>query len=82
MGLTRAAIHPEQPGIEVRLEDPRNVGRSLADWACYADQARRLREKSNTEEELASYYPVHAVNNSKQYPAPYPKAKHLVGYHS
>jgi hypothetical protein len=46
------------------------------------DQAKQLREKSNKEEELASYYQEHAINYSKKYPTPYQNAEHLANYYS
>jgi len=50
--------------------------------AYYQDQAKQLREKSNKEEELASYYQEHGINYSKKYPTPYQNARHLANYYS
>jgi hypothetical protein len=50
--------------------------------AYYQDQATQLREKSQQEEELASYYQEYAIDYPKKYPTPYQNAKHLANYYS
>ncbi len=82
MGLSRGADDSDSQDLKSALKAAKTSEDHLRIAAYYQDQAKQLREKSNKEEELASYYQEHAINYSKKYPTPYQNAKHLANYYS
>jgi len=76
---------PQEITNKKTLQEAQKNAKSPEDYrrlaAYYRAKADKLRAQQGREEELATYYLVHAVSYPKKYPTPYDNTHHLAEYY-